>query len=187
VVRVFALALIAIATVTAAAACGSSGSTTPTGQAPRQTFASQHYGFRVTLPLGNWLGQDAQTDWDAKSLAGDNNPAFAVLTDAATDRKVIVASAPTGMALPEWRAAMVRARPQGCSESSSAAQPSSLGGEPALTWTADCSTEGFDVIKLAALHGTHGYIILLATPHPSDAANDRRSFESIRRSFRFTR
>jgi hypothetical protein len=81
---------------------------------------------------------------------------------------------------------MVRARPQGCSESSPAAQ-TSLGGEPALAWTADFSAEGFDVIKLAALNGTHGYIILLATPTPSNAAENRRSFESIRRSFRFTR
>jgi hypothetical protein len=60
--RAFLPALIAIATVTVAAACGSSGSTITTGPAPPPTFASQHYGFRMTLLPGNWLGQDAQAD-----------------------------------------------------------------------------------------------------------------------------
>ena len=81
---------------------------------------------------------------------------------------------------------MVRGHPPECLESSSAAQ-TSLGGEPALAWTADCSAGGYDVNKLAALQRTHGYIILLATPHPSNAAENRRLFESIRQSFRFTR
>jgi hypothetical protein len=57
---------------------------------------------------------------------------------------------------------------------------------PALAWTATCS-DGYDVNELAALHGTRGYMILLASPAANDAAQDRRTFESIRQSLRFTR
>lgn len=89
------------------------------------------------------------------------------------------------MGLAAWRAAMVRAAPDICSESSSA-EETKLGGGPALAWTARCS-DGYDANKLAALHGTRGYVILLASPSPYNNVEDRRIFESIRRSFRFTR
>jgi hypothetical protein len=45
---------------------------------------------------------------------------------------------PQKMGLTEWRAAMVRAAPPACSDSSSA-ERTTLGGEPALVWTATCS------------------------------------------------
>jgi hypothetical protein len=61
-----------------------------------------------------------------------------------------------------------------------------FGGEPALVWTAACS-DGYHVTKLAALHATRGYIILLASPAANHSAKDRHTFESIRQSFRFTR
>jgi hypothetical protein len=80
---------------------------------------------------------------------------------------------------------MVRAAPAVCSESSSA-EETTLDGEPALAWTAKCS-DGYDVNKLAALHGRRGYMILLASPTAHDDAEDRQIFESMRRSFRFTR
>jgi hypothetical protein len=80
---------------------------------------------------------------------------------------------------------MVRAAPSVCSDSSSA-KDTRLGGEPALAWTAMCS-DGYGGNKLAALHGKRGYMILLASPTANHDANDRCIFESIRRSFRFTR
>jgi hypothetical protein len=52
--------------------------------------------------------------------------------------------------------------------------------------TATCS-DGYHVTKLAALHATRGYIIVLASPTANDNAKNRRAFESIRRSFCFTR
>ena len=61
-----------------------------------------------------------------------------------------------------------------------------LGGEPALAWTDACS-DGYNVNKLAALHGRRGYMIFMLSPTTNDEAVDRRIFESIRRSFRFTR
>ncbi len=51
--------------------------------------------------------------------------------------------------------------------------------------TETCDTETVNSNKVAALHGGRGYMIYM----PSDAANDaedRRIFEGIRQSFRFT-
>jgi hypothetical protein len=183
--RAVLLALIAIAMVTAAAACGSSGNTTTSGPAPPNTFASQRYGFRVTLPSGTWSVQDAQADWDGKHVPGLDDPVGANVMDVATGRELVVVSAPTRMGLAGFRAAMQAAEvPHSCSASSSAAQ-TSLGGEPALGWTATC-VDGYDLNNLAALHGTHGYMIFLASPRPSNLPEDRSVIESIRQSFRFT-
>jgi len=185
--RAFLLALIAIATIIAAAACGgsyASTTTTTTGPAPPRTFASQRYGFRVTLP-GDWSEQDAQADWDGKNLPAPDEPVGANFPDA-TGRELVVVSAPTGLRLAAFRAAMQAAEvPHSCSASSLAAQ-TSLDGEPALEWTATC-VDGDDLNNLAALHGTHGYMIFLANPRPTNAGENRRTFESARQSFRFTR
>jgi hypothetical protein len=188
--RAFLLALTAIATVTATAACGSSANTTRTEPAPPNTFASQRYGFRVILPPGTWAVQDAQADWDGKGLPDLSDPVWVDLSDTATDRQLAVMSAPTAMTLAAWKAAMQAEELSSpgashrCSADSSAV-PRSVGGEPALEWTSTCAS-GRHPISLAVLHGTRGYIILLAPPGSNDAEN-RSVFESIRRSFRFTR
>jgi hypothetical protein len=88
------------------------------------------------------------------------------------------------MTVAEWRAAMVRAAPPISSESSSAKQ-TTLGGEPALAWTSTAS-DGYRVHKLAALHGTRGYMIFLASPTANNDVQSRHTFESIRRSFHYT-
>jgi hypothetical protein len=203
--RAFPLALVAIATV-AAAACGSSASrpaaqatqtaprhaksnqagTTMRTTAPSQTFVSRRYGFRVTLTTG-WSEDDARVDWNGRTLQGLQSPAFANFTDPATGRTLVAAAAAVakGTGLAKWRAAMVRAAPAFCSESSSVKQ-TTLGAEPALAWTAACS-DGYHVHKMATVHGTRGEMILLASPATNDDAENRRVFESIRRSFRFTR
>jgi hypothetical protein len=204
--RAFPLALIAVAAVAAAAGCGSSGSkpasqaahaaptqatatkavaTTHPG-APSQEFTSQKYGFRVTLTKAS-SEVDALVAWNGKKLQGLDSAAFANFTDPATDRTLAVAAARVapGMGLAEWRAAMVRAAPTFCSESSSVEQ-TTLGSEPALAWTAKCG-DGYDVNKLAALHGKRGFMMLFASPTAKQKAEGRLSFESIRRSFRFTR
>jgi hypothetical protein len=201
------LALIAVATAAAAAACGSSGrkpgpqathaaSPQPTATtqavtatrpaAPPQTFTSKRYSFRVTLTK-RWSEDDALAAWNGKKLQGLGSAAFANFADPSTGRTLVAAAARAakGQGLAEWRAAMVRAAPPFCSESSSAEQ-TTLGGEPALAWTATCS-DGYHVNKLAALHGTRGYMILLASPKANDIAENRGVFESTLRSFRFTR
>ena len=203
--RAFPIALLAITAVAAAVGCGSSGSkpaaqdaqaapkeraatqAVTTRPSPRpQRFTSRRYGFRVTLTK-EWSQKDALVDWNGKDLPGLQSGIFANFTNTDTGRTLAAAAAPPAkrMGLAAWRAAMVRAAPPVCSESSPA-KPTTLDGEPGLAWTARCS-DGYDVNKLAALHGTRGYILLLASPTANNNAADRQIFESIRRSFRFTR
>jgi hypothetical protein len=79
---------------------------------------------------------------------------------------------------------MFAAAPSVCSQSSSL-EKTTLGGDPALAWTATCS-DGYDVNKIATLHGGRGYIMFLASNAANDNAGDRQLFESIRQSVRFT-
>jgi hypothetical protein len=148
-------------------------------------FVSHRYGFGVTLPA-DWSGHDARVNWNGKRLQGLNSAAFANFTDPTTGRTLVVGASPVakGTGLPNWRAAMVRAAPDVCSDAP-AAQHTTLGGEPGLDWTSTCS-DGYNVIKLAALHGQRGYMILLASTSGDATAANRRIFESLRRSFRFT-
>jgi hypothetical protein len=146
---------------------------------------SQRYSFRVTLS-SDWTEVDARSGWNGKKLEGIESPRFANFEDP-TGRTLVAAAArvSTGTGLAEWRAAMVRAAPPVCSDSSSVEQ-TTLGGERALAWTAACS-DGYHVNKIAALHARRGYMILLPSPTANGTTKDRRIFESIRRSFRFTR
>jgi hypothetical protein len=202
--RAFIPALIAIATL-AGSGCGTSGAkpatqtaqaaaaqptttralTTTRPAAPHHTFTSQRYGFRLTLTR-DWSETDARTDWNGKKLQGLESPAFANFTDTAAGRTLAAGAAQVtkGMTLTEWQAAMVHAAPAVCADSPSAKE-TTLDGEPALAWTARCS-DGYDVNKLAALHGTRGYMILLASQTANNDAQDRHIFESMRRSFHFT-
>ena len=108
-----------------------------------------------------------------------------------TGNNLAVVSAPTGMGAGRVQGrhaggrAFVPGASHKCSASSSAAQ-ASVGGESALEWTSACAS-GNHVNSPAVLHGKHGYLILLATHPGSNAAENRRVFESIRQSFRFTR
>jgi hypothetical protein len=192
--RAFPLALVTIAT--AAAGCGSSqcqptaratqpATTQRPGASPKD-FTSRRYRFRVTLTK-DWSETDAVAGWNGRKLQGLGSAAFANFTDPATGQTLVAAAAKVtkGLRLAAWRAAMVRAAPAISSESSSA-RKTTLGGEPALAWTSTAS-DGYHVHKLAALHGTRGYMMFLASPAADDDARNRRSFESIRRSFHFTR
>jgi hypothetical protein len=198
--RAFGSALTAIATVAVMSACASTGSQAGTQAASTQSastrasttrastpqeFVSKRYNFAVTLPQ-DWSEADALFDWDGKSLKGPGAPDFANFADPATGRTLMAAAVtvPTGTQLAKWQAAMVRATPPVCAESSSA-QTTTLGGKPALAWTVKCS-DGYDVNKLAALHGHRGYIIYLVSATANDDAEDRRIFDGIRESFRFT-
>ena len=199
--RAFGSALSAIATAAVMTACASSGSqpgtqaapthlagtqaSTITASKPRE-FVSTRYGFAVTLPQ-DWSEVDASFAWDGKGLQAPGSPFFANFTAPASNRTLMAASAavPKGMRLAEWQAAMVRGHLSSCSEPS-AVEVTTLGGEPALAWTEKCDSGTVNSNKVAALHGGRGYMIYM----PSDAANDaedRRIFEGMRQSFRFTR
>ncbi len=64
-------------------------------------------------------------------------------------------------------------------------EKTTLGGEPALAWTGTC-TDGVETNRIVALHGDRGYMVFLVSDAKNDNAVDRRIFESMRESFRFT-
>jgi hypothetical protein len=199
--RAFGSALTALTAITMVAVmtgCVSSGSqpgtqaasTHPatlasTMQASPQEFVSTRYGFAVTLPK-DWSEVDAQFAWDGRELQSPGSPFFANFTAPTADRTLMAASAtvPKGMQLAEWQAAMVRGHLPSCSEPSSA-EATTLGGEPALTWTERCDGGTVNSNKVAALHGGRGYMVYLPSAAANDA-EDRRIFEAMRQSFRFT-
>jgi hypothetical protein len=156
----------------------------PALAAPQQ-FTSKPYAFVVNLPQ-DWSETDAVIDWDGTWLSGPGAPAFANIADPTIGRTLMVASAavPAGMKLADWQAAMIQATPPVCPHPSTA-HNSTIAGEPALAWTVSC-TDGFDVNKLAVLHGQRGYIVYLVSKTANDDAEDQRIFDAIRESFHFT-
>src|SRR6476620_8470443 len=198
--RTIGPALTGIATAVVMAACGSSGSQagaqaaatqsaasqgSTTTASTSQKFVSNRYGFDVTM-TSDWSEVDALIDWGGKEIHGPGAPDSANIADPARGRTLMAAAAPVppGMQLADWSAAMVRGTPPVCTEPSST-EATTLGGEPALAWTLKCS-DGYDVNKLAVLHGQRGYVIYLASATANDDAEDHRIFEGIRQSFHFT-
>jgi hypothetical protein len=156
-----------------------------TTEPPAREFVSQRHHFSVTLPQ-DWSEADASFDWDGKALQSPGSPFFTNFTAPTSTRTVMAASTsvPKGTQLAQWQAAMVRAHVSSCADPSSVTA-TTLGGEPALTWTEKCDGGTVNSNKIAALHGGRGYMVYM----PSSAANDaedRRIFEEMRQSFRFT-
>jgi hypothetical protein len=199
--RAIGAAASAIATIALMTSCAFSSNPPGTRAAPTQPtatqgapatattmpkeFVSTRYGFAVTLPQ-DWSGVDASFTWDGKGLQSPGSPFFANVTAPAGQRTLMGASAavPKGMQLTKWQAAMVRAHLSSCSNPTSV-QATTLGGEPALTWTERCDSGTVNSTKIAALHGGRGYMIYMPSAAANDA-EDRRIFEGMRQSFRFT-
>ena len=198
--QAFGSALPAIATAAVMTACASSATQPGTQAAPTQLagtqasttkastpkeFVSTRYGFAVTLPQ-DWSEVDASFAWDGRELQSPGSPFFANFTAPTANRSLMGAAAtvPKGMQLAQWQAAMVRGAGSSCVEPSSA-EATTLGGQPALAWTETCDGETVHTNKLAALHDGRGYMIYLPSAAANDA-EDRRIFEGIRQSFRFT-
>ena len=198
--RACGYALTTIATVAVMTACSSPGShagtraatTRPAGTqasttraSTPQVFVSTRYGFAVTLPQ-DWSEVDASFEWDGRGLQAPGSPFFANFTAPTGNRTLMAAAAtvPKGMQLADWRAAMVRGHLPSCSEPSPA-EATTLGGEPALAWTEQCDAGTVNSNKVAALHGGRGYMIYMPSAAANDA-EDRRVFEGMRQSFRFT-
>ena len=154
------------------------------GSAVTTEFVSKRYGFRLALDNG-WSSSDAEAVWDGKKLQGVSSPSFADFTDP-TGRAFTVGAAavPKGTRLAAWRAAMVRGVHPGCTDTPSA-KSTTLGGEPALEWTTDCG-DGSHITKIAAVHGTRGYMTIFELSPSAVTAEDLRILESIRGSFQFT-
>lgn len=164
-----------------AAGCASASSPSPT-KAQAETFVSDRYGFSIALPTGS-SAVHATMDWDATCLCGLDDPAW---DHASVDDRTLVVGATaidSGVALARWQAYLVKLAPAVCQESE-AATTVTIGGEDALEWTASCA-DGFNVIKLAALHGGQGYVVLFASPSSDGAADNQAAFDSLMSSFEY--
>jgi hypothetical protein len=143
---------------------------------------SDRYGFSITLPTGS-VPVHATKDWDASCLCGLDDPTW---DGAWVDHRTLVVGATavgSSMDLARWRARMVKLAPDVCQDSA-AARKVTIGGGDALEWTASCS-DGYEVIKLAALHGGRGYVVLFASPSSDGLADNQTAFDSLMRSFEY--
>jgi hypothetical protein len=165
-----------------AAGCTSAVPGPSSTKAQAETFVSDRYGFSITLPAGSTT-RHATVGWDASCLCGLDDPTWDwALVDGRT-LLVAATSVDSAMNLARWRARMVELAPDVCQESE-AATGVTIGGERALEWTASCS-DGYDVIKLAALHGGRGYVVLLATLSSDGRVDNQTAFDSLMNSFAF--
>lgn len=191
--RAFMLGLIPVMMVTAACSSPAPKATsqpaprrdvTTTGSPGAHDFVSNRYGFWLTPPK-DWSKREAQVGWDGKEpFTGglQSTPFVAIVSDPGNgDRKFAVAAAPVakGIQLAAWQAAIVRVIVASQCASSRPVTKTTLGGEPALTWTATCGD--LHPIQIAALHGRRGYLAI-AELRPADP----RIVESILQSFHFT-
>jgi hypothetical protein len=169
------------------AACSPAGSKPSSSAAPApQEMVSTRYGFRLTLTK-TWTAADATVDWDGGVVKGLGEPGLARFADATTGRTLVGAatSIRAGTPLVAWRTAAARTMLYDCNNARSAKR-TTLDGEPAMTWPAFCPDE-LDVVSVAAVHGSRGYVLSLASPTQGGIAADQAVLESIRRSFRFER
>ena len=163
-----------------AAGCASAVTSPSSSKTQAETFVSDRYGFSITLPAGSSTGH-ATMAWDATCLCGLGDPAW---DHASVDDRTLVVGATavdSGVALARWQAFIVRLAPAVCQESE-AATTVTIGGENALEWTASCA-DGFNVIKLAALHGGLGYVVLFASPSKDGLVANQTAFDSLMSSF----
>ena len=147
-----------------------------------ETFVSDRYGFSIALPTGSST-RHATVEWDASCLCELDNPAW---DQASVDGRTLVVAAKavnSAMDLARWRARIVQLAPGVCNDSA-AATDVTIGGEAALEWTASCS-DGFKVIKLAALHDGREYVVLFASPSSDGAADNQTAFDSLMSSFEY--
>jgi hypothetical protein len=84
----------------------------------------------------------------------------------------------------QWRALMQVSVPEGCIDSAQRTA-TTLGGEPAQTWTTTCEGEGLHATKVVALHAGRGYTFLFASPIGIGLETDRATLSSILTTFRF--
>ena len=192
-----ALILGLIPVVMAAAACSSPAPPLPLGPPVTTTqpagayqFHSEQYHFQVTVPKG-WTALDAESAWDGTDTQGPQSPQYASAIqwfqgtpDTQDLRDFAFGSKPVakGTTLAAWRAALVRT--PGLCPDAQTAKKVTLGGEPALVWTAKCPD--LNPVRIAVIHGTRGYFGIIVPEGARIDAADRRVYDPILESFHFT-
>lgn len=168
------LALVAVVATTAAAADAASG----------KTFVSKRYNYSIVLPAG-WTSSPASMRWQGGPPFQD--PPQVDLFDAADGRSFAVAarSLPRTTTLRRWATVYVGAALPSFCKRARGYRVTTLGGIPALAFTAHCEVHDVNV-ELTVRRG-RGYTFALASPSLYADAADSAVFERARRSFRFVR
>ena len=177
----------------AASSTGSSPSTaapTPAASSPSasggsDTFSSRLYGYSLVVPP-EWQTQSADSSWLTVGLEGRCPSDWDCFSGSSGEPTLAAAAAsfPADLTLDQWRARMQVGLPGGCIDS---AKPTAttLGGEPASTWTTTCEGEALHATKVVALHAGRGYMFLFASPIGIGLETDRATLSSILSTFRF--
>jgi hypothetical protein len=153
--------------------------------AAQGTFASELYDYDIVLPAG-WEPTAASSRWLSGALEGRCPSDWDCFTHGADGRTLAVAAievkgAPT---LDQWRAQIHATQPDGCSDEG-ATSSTSLGGEPAQSWVLSCPSENLKTIKIVAIHGHQGYVLIFASPSDDALDADSSAFASLLDAFRF--
>ena len=150
-----------------------------------QAFSSSLYGFEVALP-SSWQTRRASTAWVSGELE-DSCPFDWDCFSGTTDGRTLAVAAidvPQDTTLAAWQAKMHASAPSFVIDSPPG--ETTLDGQRALKWTAAAASEGLNVIKLVALHGTRAYMFLFVSPMSTGLDADEAVFDAIMDTFRFT-
>jgi hypothetical protein len=149
------------------------------------TFASARYGYSLVLPP-EWQTQPAVLPWLSGALEGRCPADWDCLSDISGEPTLAVAAASVAadMTLERWRLQMQSGVPSGCVDAKQSTA-TTLGGEPAQSWTTTCESEELHATKVAALHAGRGYMVLFASPISVGLETDRASLSSILTTFGF--
>jgi hypothetical protein len=162
-----------------------SGQASPSSAAGSNTFASRLYGYGLVLPPG-WQTQTAESPWVSGGLEGRCPSDWDCFSGSSGEPTLAAAATavPADLTLDQWRLRMHVGLPVGCIDSAQTTA-TTLGGEPAQTWTTTCQGEGLHATKVGALHAGRGYMILFASPISIGLEADRAELSSILATFRF--
>jgi hypothetical protein len=155
----------------------------PSATTAAQSYSSQLYGYTLVVPSG-WQTQPAGSPWLSGALEGRCPADWDCFSGASGEPTLAIAAAAVraGLTLDQWRTRLTP--PEGCVDSA-VTTATTLGGEPAETWTTTCEAEALHSTKVVALHAGRGYIALLASPVSNGLENDRATLNSILTALRF--
>ena len=178
-------ALLVVATAFGLVGCGSSSSAAEEQPKPvsSASFASQRYGYTLTLPSG-WRREPTPGTWNGALYPGE--PGVDTFVDSSATRRVFVAArrvrgAVTG---PKWAAEIAAGVPPVCSRSDRTAV--TVAASPAQIAVYECS-DGYVAINATFLRAGRGFAIGWVSPsEPAGAvARGRQQFDAVLGSFAF--
>jgi hypothetical protein len=178
-VQIASVVAAALLVVVATSACTSAPSTpvnstastsasppASTSSAAGQTYASDRLGYRLRLPL-NWGSRPGYLDWELGVAPTPGSPSVDTLSAPAGNPFILVArqQRPSGETLSEWLVQLQNAKsivnPDLCTPPTAEAD-TSLGSEPAKSFSMHCPSGGPDAVgvQVLAMHGRLGYVLM---------------------------